>query len=147
MKLGFFGDVAVEEALVAQLLLEHLDRRHHARIGGRQHLIHRHRQGGGVEVLGTQRLGKGADLPVVAELEHLALDEIASPPDGGPSDFSQPQGLVELQGAVESNPQHHLRIEVAARPAPRFPDAGIFQLPVLEDVVDDLEKDGAPWLG
>src|SRR4029077_5198124 len=137
---------AVEESIVAELLLQHLDRRHYARIRRREHLVHRYRQSRGIEVLVTERLGESPDLLVVAELEHLALDRVARSPDGHPAGLAHAQRWIESQRPVEPDPEHHLRVKVTARPQASLPDAGILQLPVLEDVVHDAEQDRASRL-
>src|SRR5205823_9855482 len=79
--------------------------------------------------------------------EHLPLDGVAGSPDGGPAHLAHAQRRIEPQRAVEPNPEHHLREEVTARPAPRFPDAGIVHLPVFEDVIHNTEQNLPSRLG
>ena len=84
---------------------------------------------------------------VVAELEHLALDQRSRSRGRSPARRPHSQRPVELERPVQPNPQHHLGVEVPSRATPCLPDARIFLLPPLEDAVDYLQQDLASRLG
>ena len=104
--------------MVAELLLKHADGRHHPGVRRRQHLVHRHCEGAGVQVFVAECLGESSDLLVVAELEHPPLDQRSGAGDRGPAHLPHSERFVELDRPVQPNPQHHLGVEVAAWTAP-----------------------------
>src|SRR5207302_2624078 len=108
---------------------------------------HRHDEGSGIQVLVTEGLGEGADLMVVAKLEHLALDQRSRSRGRSPARRPHSQRPVELERPVQPNPQHHLGVEVPSRATPCLPDARIFILPPLEDAIDYLQLALASRLG
>src|SRR6185437_12012954 len=107
-----------------------------ALVFGRQKADERNAQERGIERLAVKGLNEDAALVVHAARADLAMDLVAERAPPVYRSF-QPMALGGFDGAIEGDPRHHGRMSMALFLAAAFPDAGIRQLPMRLEVLEE----------
>src|SRR5581483_2338235 len=131
--------IAVHQSILRERLADALYGRAHPRIGGWQEADARDRQRAGVQRLAPERLGEGAQPPVLAPLQDRGPDLLTDP-------LPARQGRGELMGlgepnpAIQRRPAHEPRVEELLLAPADLPDAVVGLLPTLRGLLDEVTE-------
>src|SRR5262249_40746660 len=127
--------VAVHETVARQVPLNCRDRPADTRVSGRQEADRGHHQQARVEQVGVVDLHECSELRIEAPLANLRVDVVAQPSPLVEAPF-EVIFLRVLDGTVQGDPGHHLRVrEVLPWPA-YLPDAFIRFAPLLFETLE-----------
>ena len=130
------GAVALDESAAEELGLDRANRADDALVGRGEEPDERDQEAARVEAIRAEELREGAALGVEPLAQHLVLDLL---PHGLPA-VERPvatEALDRLDGTVERDPGHDLRVrEVPSRPA-HFPDPLVGLAPAGLEPVED----------
>ncbi len=145
---GVAGGVAVDQAVVLQLLLDRRHRGDHPLIRCRQEADQRHHQHRGVQLAAAVVLGEGSQLGIPGLLEHLGMDGVAQLSPA--LDRSIAAVLLHRpHRPVEGHPHHEPGVGEVPILAADLPQPLVRALPVRGEEVEQrqLDRPGEVVLG